>query len=121
MEPDADSLWKADAGYVFFTVKNTGEPSATDPSLHYQNTSRWLQSDIYRLSVTTENKGWSVQLLNALASLEPGETVEVPIYVERGEKVSRRVKVNLRVQSESDPAKIMSSSTVVKKGTRFSN
>ncbi|MBP1674848.1 MAG: hypothetical protein H6Q24_986, partial [Bacteroidetes bacterium] len=39
IKPPAIKKIRGNAGYVFFTVTNTGEPSATDPSLHYQNTS----------------------------------------------------------------------------------
>jgi M6 family metalloprotease-like protein len=105
---------KGNAGYVYFTVKNIGEPSATDQSLHYQNTSGWLNSDIYRLSVTSEGTGYSVHLLNSLISLEPGETAEVPVYVEHVKSSPWKVKVNLTVQSESDPGLKISASASIR-------
>jgi len=97
---------KGSTGYVFFTVANTGEPSATDPSLHYQNTSRWLNSDIYRLSVKCDGTGSSAQLLNELISLEPGESAVVPVYVSFEKGTSRKAKVNLTIQSESNHSSI---------------
>ena len=97
---------KGSTGYVFFTVANTGEPSATDPSLHYQNTSRWLNSDIYRLSVKCDGTGSSAQLLNELISLEPGESAGVPVYVSFEKGTSRKAKVNLTIQSESNHSSI---------------
>jgi M6 family metalloprotease-like protein len=112
--PPKESKVMGSTGYVYFTVKNTGEPSATDQSLHYQNTSRWLNSDIYRLSVTCEGTGHSAQLFNNLLSLEPGETAEVPVYVARGKESSRRVKVNLTVASETDMGRKVTISSSIK-------
>jgi M6 family metalloprotease-like protein len=104
---------KGKTGYVLFTVTNKGEPSATDPSLHQQNTSRWLNSDIYRLSVKSEGTGYSAQLLNELISLEPGETTEVPVYVsfEKGIYIG---KITLMVKSETDPGLVILGSSVIK-------
>jgi hypothetical protein len=93
---------KENTGYVTFTVKNTGEPSAVDTSLHYQNTLPWLNSDIYRLSVKCEGTGCSASLLNELISLKPGETGEIPVFVSFENGVSRKAKLNLTIQSESD-------------------
>jgi M6 family metalloprotease-like protein len=93
---------KGNTGYVIFTVKNTAEPSAMDPSLHHQNTLPWLNSDIYRLSVKCEGTGCSAQLLNELISLKPGEIGEVPVYVSFEKETLRKAKINLRVQSETD-------------------
>ena len=108
IEPPTIKKIRGNAGYVFFTVTNTGEPSATDPSLHYQNTSRWLNSEIYRLSIKVVDNGWSAQLINGLISLEPGETAEVPVYQERIKGASRKAKVILTVQSECDLSLIKS-------------
>jgi hypothetical protein len=93
---------KGNTGYVIFTVKNTAEPSAMDTSLHHQNTLPWLNSDIYRLSVTCEGTGCSAQLLNELISIVPGETSKIPVYVSFEKEASRKAKINLRVQSETD-------------------
>lgn len=108
IEPPTIKKIRGNAGYVFFTVTNTGEPSATDPSLHYQNTSRWLNSEIYRLSIKVVDNGWSAQLINGLISLEPGETAEVPVYLERVKGASRNAKVTFTVQSECDLSLIKS-------------
>ena len=108
IEPPTIKKIRGNAGYVFFSVTNTGEPSATYPSLHYQNTSRWLNSEIYRLSTNVVDNGWSAQLINGLISLEPGETAEVPIYLERVKGASRKAKVAFTVQSECDLSLIKS-------------
>ena len=104
---------KGNTGHVIFTVKNTGGLSATDSSLHYQNTSRWLNSDIYRLSVKWEGTACSAWLLNELISLGPGETGEVPVYVSF-EKGIRKEKITLTIKSETDPGLVVSGSSVIK-------
>jgi hypothetical protein len=105
---------KGNTGYVIFTVKNSGEPSGTDTSLHHQNTLRWLNSDIYRLSVKCEGTGSSARLLNELITLEPGETGEVPVYISFEKETSRKAKLNLTIQSESDHSLIKISSLKIK-------
>jgi M6 family metalloprotease-like protein len=112
--PPSERKIKGKTGYVFFTVTNTGEPSAADPSLHYQNASRWLNSDIYRLSVSCEGTGYSAQLLNGLISLESGETGEVPVYISFEKGSSHKTKINLNVQSESDPGLKVTRSITIK-------
>jgi len=109
---------KGNEGYIVFTVTNTGEPSATDPSLHHQNTSRWLTRDIYRLSVVAESKGCSAQLVNSLLSLEPGETGEVPVYISFNTGSPGKTKVILTVRSESDVSKKAVTSISIK-ATKF--
>jgi hypothetical protein len=92
-------------GSASFTVKNTGEPYVSDQALHSQNTVRWLNSDIYRMEVSVEGKGWTAQLLNGLLSLEPGFSESVPVFLSHENNASKRAKVSLAVQSEIDPQK----------------
>ncbi|MDP4222799.1 MAG: peptidase M6 [Bacteroidota bacterium] len=112
--PVKERKMRQKAGYKFFTLKNTGEPAVADPSLHYQNTVRWLNYDIYRLSVTIEGKAWSGQLINGFVSLMPGESAIVPVYLSGGKDAARHVKIILSVKSETDPLKSVSSTLVVK-------
>jgi M6 family metalloprotease-like protein len=113
-QPEVRKL-KGKNGYVFFTITNSGEPAATDPALHYQNTSRWLNSDIFRLTVSSdENNDQSASLLNAFISLQPGETTEVPVYVKREGKKAGKIKINLTAQSESDTTLIKTCSSIIK-------
>ena len=102
VNPPSVKKIKGSAGYISFTVKNTGVPSATDPSLHFQNTIRWLTKDIYRLSVSVEGNECQAQLINGFLSLEPGETGEVPVYISFEKGSTRKAKINLTVQSESN-------------------
>ena len=106
---------KGASGYVVFTVSNTGEPTASDPALHLQNTSQLLDSDIFRLSVTCNGNKCPVTLLNGFISLLPGETGEVPVYVSFEGLTSRKVKISLTVTSESDPAANISGTVTLKR------
>jgi M6 family metalloprotease-like protein len=117
--PPAVRKIKDKAAYRFFTVKNTGEPSVADPLLHYQNTIRWLNNDIYRLSLTIDGKGWSAQLINGFASLLPGESQEVPVFLSHEMRASHKARVILSVQSESDQTKKVLSAFLIK-GSRIS-
>jgi M6 family metalloprotease-like protein len=105
---------KGNTGYVIFTVKNTGEPSAIDTSLYHQNTLPWLNKDIYRLSAKCQGTGCSASLLNELISLKPGEIGEVPVYVSFEKETSRKAKLNLTIQSESDHSLIITSFQKIK-------
>ena len=105
---------KGKGGYVSFKLKNTGEPFATDPSLHYQNTARWQNNDIYRISLTEDNKNAKVRLLNSLAALEPGESSEIPVYVQSEAGSAGKVKLNLVVRSETDPGVNVNGKAVIR-------
>jgi hypothetical protein len=104
VNPPTEKTTAVDKGYVVFSVTNTGEPSATDPSLHFQNTSRYLTKDIYRLSVTTGDERINARLLNGLIALEPGETGEIPVFISSEDDSTGKVTVSLTVQSESNKA-----------------
>ena len=88
-----------------FTLKNTGAPAAADPSLRPQDAAPYLNSDIYRLSVSVEGKGWSAQLTNALAAVKIGDSETVPVHLTRAPGSAASAKVTLKAVSESDPTK----------------
>ncbi len=92
-----------------FTLKNNGAKAATDPSLHPQDATDFLNVDIYRLSVTIDGAGWSARLPNELTAVKFGDSVAVPVVVTRSPSSSAAATVTLRAVSESDPTK---SSTV---------
>jgi M6 family metalloprotease-like protein len=102
-----------------FTLINTGAPAPTDPSLHPQDATAYLNNDIYRLSVSVNGKGWSAQLRNALAALKFGESKTVPVYLIAEPGSAHAARVELTAQSESDPAKSATAVTLVEaSGTR---
>jgi hypothetical protein len=97
---------------VTFTLKNTGSPTGADPSLHPSDAKAYLNSDVYRLSVSVEGKGWTAKLLNGLAAVEAGDSQYVTVYVFTEESSADQATVTLHAVSESDPSK--SANAVVK-------
>lgn len=79
---------------VVFTLSNAGKAAAAQ-----------LNSDVYRLSVSVEGKGWTAQLLNGLAAVKAGKSQPVTVYVSREDRSSEAATVTLRATSESDPSK----------------
>jgi len=98
---------------VTFTLKNTGEAAETDPALHPSDANVYLDSDVYRLSVSVEGEGWTAQLLNSLAAVEFGESQPVTVYVSKEEGSAPSATVTLRAASESDPSKTATATTKV--------
>lgn len=83
------------------TLTNTGASADVDPQLHLQDTRPYLDSDIYRLSVSVDGAGWNSQLQNALATAKFGQSIAIPIFVTPGSAPSATVTVT--ATSESDP------------------
>lgn len=83
---------------VVFTLNNTGKTADAGAAAH-------LDSDVYRLSVSVEGKGWTAQLLNGLAVVKAGGSQRVTVYVSREDGSAKSARVILRATSESDPSK----------------
>jgi len=88
-----------------FTLNNTGTGERTEPELHPSDASLYLNSDVYRLSVTVEGEGWTAQLLNGLACVEFGESQQVEVYVLSQGGSAQTATVTLKAVSESDASK----------------
>jgi len=116
LTPPAQKKINGNRGYVFFTLKNTGEPSGSDPSLHFQNTLRWLNNDIYRLSLSTDDDKAQLQLLNSLVALGPGESYEIPVYVSAAGDNRKKIRFLLSAQSETDPKVLIRKSVTIRFG-----
>lgn len=101
--PQAAAIGVA-AGSLEVTVTNTGKAAPVDASLHPADASRFLTSDVYRLSAAAEGAGWSAHLRNALVAVEAGKSATIPVHVARpsGAKPGRVV---VTAVSESDPSK----------------
>jgi M6 family metalloprotease-like protein len=91
-----------------FTVRNTGKAQDTDPALHRTNANAWLNSDIYRLSVSVDGKGWSAQLLNEFVGVKAGGSQLVPVYLSHAAGATAAATVTFEAISESDPTKVAS-------------
>jgi len=89
---------------VTFTLANTGAGSSADPGLHPDDASGFLQGDLYRLSVSIQEAGWSVRLLNTLAAVEAGGNRPVTLYVSAGPDAAESATLTLVATSESDPS-----------------
>jgi M6 family metalloprotease-like protein len=98
---------------VTFTLDNTGKAAETDLAPHPSDASAYLNSDVYRLSVSVEGKGWTVQLLNSLAAVEFGKSQQVTVYVSQKDGGARSATVTLRATSESDPSKTVTAKVKV--------
>lgn len=88
-----------------FTLKNTGEAGALETNVDPLDISDYLNSDVYRLTVSVEGEGWTVQLLNGLAAIEFGGSQQVLVYVSRENGADLSATVTLHASSESDPSK----------------
>jgi M6 family metalloprotease-like protein len=91
---------------LIFTLQNPGTPAQTDPEWHPQDASPWLGSDIYRLSVSVEGRGWSVRLLNSLAAVDFGGSQTVTVYVTPEDDAAETATVTLHAASEGDPSRV---------------
>lgn len=100
---------------VSFTITNTGKAEKVDSSLHPSNAGAYLNCDIYRISVSVDEEGWSAQVLNALAALEFGTSQKIEVYVTLEERSARSAEVTLKAVSESDPSKTASITVTVLK------
>jgi M6 family metalloprotease-like protein len=89
---------------VSFTLTNTGEGAPAAPGAHPDDATAFLQSDLYRLSVSVEGEGWSARLLNGLAAVDAGESKQVTVYVSAGSDAAGSATLILSATSESDPS-----------------
>lgn len=86
-------------------LTNTGT-NAPPAGTHPEDVSAYTDGDVYRVSATlTSGDEWTATLYNALATVEFGKTVEVPVYVTRDYGSDPRSVVTVTATSESDPTK----------------
>jgi M6 family metalloprotease-like protein len=68
------------------------------------------QSDIFRLSADAEGEGWHADLLNSLISAGTENEQNVMVFLSHDKKCSKSAIISLTMKSESDPAKVYTSS-----------
>jgi len=90
---------------VSFTLENTGKAAAVSANLHPMDVIKYLDQDIYRISVRVEGTGWDAQVRNALVTAKFGEAVAIPVYVTKLSTDAGSAKIILTATSESDPTK----------------
>src|SRR3954466_13410660 len=88
-----------------FNLTNTGAAAAVPAGTHPQDAAAYLSSDVYRLSTSATGTGWAAYVRNALTTAKFGESVSVPVYIEKG---TGSGTVTLNAVSESDPTKTAS-------------
>lgn len=104
LEGQGEATVAAENTPVTFTLTNTGSPAVADPQLHPTDASGFVSSDIYRLSAGADGDQWSVRLLNALAAVPVGESVQIIAYVSATTENPDPASLTLRAVSESDPS-----------------
>jgi M6 family metalloprotease-like protein len=93
-----------------FAVNNTGKAAGPGSAAGVAGTqtngmAKHFDSDVYRLFVTIEGKGWTARLLDSLAAVKAGGHQQVAVYVSREAGSAKSAKITLRATSESDPSK----------------
>jgi hypothetical protein len=89
-----------------FSLKNTGTAADLPAGAHpTADVAKYFNSDIYRLTATSNTTGWTAHLKNALATAEFGASVDVPVYIEKVAGAPATGSVTLNATSESDPSK----------------
>jgi hypothetical protein len=98
------------------TLTNTGTAATTDSSLHPRDAAPYLNSDVYRVSLSVDGQGWSAALQTALVALKFGESKAVPVQVTRAAGSVREARVTFTAVSESDPSKTATVTCAVSAG-----
>ncbi|MEU7480723.1 M6 family metalloprotease domain-containing protein [Lentzea sp. NPDC042327] len=93
-----------------FPLTNTGRAAAAGG--HPEDVTQYLGGDVYRVSATVADTGWTVSLPNALATAKFGGRVDVPVHAKRdGGPITS--KVTLKATSESNPARTATATCTV--------
>jgi M6 family metalloprotease-like protein len=98
-----------------FDLTNTGAYSAGGQS-HPEDATKYLTSDVYRLSTTVSGKGWQAVLPNELATAKFGNTATVKVAVAANATAADTGVVHLTATSVSDPSKTVTKNCRVAKG-----
>ncbi|MEU5721937.1 M6 family metalloprotease domain-containing protein [Micromonospora sp. NPDC047738] len=94
--------------FCTFDLTNTGKYVAGEQQ-HPEDASKYLQSDVYRLSASVPGKGWQVELPNELATAKFGATTGVNVSVGATADAAATTLVTLTATSVSDPSKTVTS------------
>ena len=91
------------------TLTNTGKNAEVDKATHPTDPTKFIGSDVYRLSVSIEGGGgatpMTAELQNALAAVKFGESVKIPVFVSHAAGTRGTAQVVVTATSESDPSK----------------
>jgi hypothetical protein len=80
------------------------DPSQTiDASAHkVKEAGIYLKNDIYRISITISGEGWEAVLLTELWTLDPGKSIQVPVYLKNSASSAKTATLTIDAVSESD-------------------
>ena len=87
-----------------FPLTNTGK-AAAPAGQHPEDVSKYLNSDVYRLSAKASGRGWSANLPNALTTAKAGQRISVPVQALHTSNAETLGRITLTATSESDPTK----------------
>jgi hypothetical protein len=62
-------------------------------------------SDVYRLSASVSESGWTTWVPNRLATAKAGGQTSVEVWARPGAGAERRANLQVKAVSESDPSK----------------
>jgi hypothetical protein len=98
---------------IDFRLTNTGPPTAMASSHHPCDASPCLHGDIYRLSASVNQAGWTAEPVKELAALGSGGWQNVTVRVGRAPGSAAAATVTLTARSESDPGQSAQASLLV--------
>ena len=113
LEAPGDSRVRGPDTPLPFLLTNTGTAVATDPALHPADVNAWLDSDLYRLSLSVDGEGWNARLLNSLAAVPFGAAKGVRAYVTAG--TAATAEITLEATSVSDTTKTVRATARVRR------
>jgi M6 family metalloprotease-like protein len=97
-----------------FDLTNTGVYSSGGQA-HPEDATKYLTSDVYRLSSTVTGKGWQAVLPNSLTSAKFGGSAKVKVAVAATASAADAGVVHLTATSVSDPSKTVTKTCRVTK------
>lgn len=86
-----------------FILENSGQTAPVDINSHASDPGESVSHDIYRLKVITEGEGWTTAIRSEVVAVKNGETIEIPLFIDKIRKNAGEATVTLIAESESDP------------------
>jgi len=94
---------RGNAGKVTLALTNNDPSQTIDASVHkVKEPGLYLKNDIYRISITISGEGWEAVLLNELWTLDPGKSIQVPVYLKYSDAAAKTATLTINAVSESD-------------------
>ncbi|PJJ63330.1 M6 family metalloprotease domain-containing protein [Compostimonas suwonensis] len=65
-------------------------------------------NDIFRITTSVNDQNWTASTPSSVVTAATGETIQVPVYIERGETSAPEATLTVTATSENDPTKTQS-------------